>query len=124
VHFPTDPKWPYSVSYQYYQQKNWALAIDWFLKSLTLRLGYVEVLHLKGYALTALGHEKEATSAFFDCIGYWEQMAAETQDRGRPSFGKAHFQVHKLHLKHGLSLKAGRHLEIAARIHSSGDDVL
>ena len=31
---PQEAKWPYMVGYQYYQQKDWPQAIDWFAKAL------------------------------------------------------------------------------------------
>ncbi len=121
---PTDPKWPYSVGFQYYQQKDWARAIDCFSKALALRPGYVKVLYRKGYAHVSLGQEQDAIQAFLSCISSWEKLSGEVQDRDRSAYGKAQFQMGKLYLKKGLSLKARRHLEIAAQIHSGDHDVL
>lgn len=119
-----DPKWPYMIGYQHYEKQNWRQAIDWFGKALALRPGYVKVLYRKGYAHIALSEEKEAIESFTNCINQWEKMTTEEQDRDRASYGKAQFQLGKLHLKKGLSLKARRHLQIAAQIHINDHNFL
>ena len=121
---PTDPKWAYSVGFQYYQQKNWARAIDCFSKALALRPNYVKVLYRKGYAHVSLGQEQEALQTLLSCINSWENLSGEAQDRDKSVYGKAQFQLGKLYLRKGLSLKARRHLEKAAQIHSGDHDVL
>ena len=121
---PQDPRWPYMIGFQHYQQKAWEQAIDWFAKALALRPEYVKVLYRKGYAHTALGQEQEAIRTLSDCINYWEKMTPEAQERDRSNYGKAQFQLGKVYLKKGLSLKARRHLQIAAQIHPQDHDFL
>jgi CspA family cold shock protein len=76
------------------------------------------------YAHTALGQEHEAIEALADCIAYWEKMTPTAQEYDRPSYGKAQFQLGKIYLKKGLSFKARRHLQIAAKIDSQDHNVL
>jgi tetratricopeptide (TPR) repeat protein len=121
---PTDPKWPYMIGYQYYQQKDWSRAIERFDKALALRPGYVKVLYRKGYAHTALGQEQEAIDALSDCIAHWGRMTPAAQERDRPSYGKAQFQLGKIYLKKGLSFKARRHLQAAAQTDPKDHDIL
>lgn len=112
------------VGFQFYQQGDWPQAVEWFAKALVLRPGYVKVLYRKGYAHTALGQEQEAIRTLSDCISYWEKMTPEEQDRDRSIYGKAQFQLGKVYLKKGLSLKARRHLQVAAEIHPQDHDFL
>jgi tetratricopeptide (TPR) repeat protein len=121
---PGEAKWPYMIGYQYYNQKNWPQAIEWFSKALELRRGYIKALYRKGYAHAAIGQEPQAINALTECISFWEETTPEAQERDRPIYGKAQFQLGKIYFKKGLSLKAGRHLEIAAQIHSTDQDVL
>jgi tetratricopeptide (TPR) repeat protein len=121
---PADPKWPYMVGYQHYQQKAWARAIEWFDNSLKLRPRYVKVLYRKGYAHIALGQEEEATRALSSCIDSWAKMTPTAQESERPSYGKAHFQLGKIYLKKGRAFKGRGHLQIAAQIDSKDHDVL
>lgn len=121
---PQDPRWPYMVGFQYYQKKAWEQAIDWFAKALAIRPGYVKVLYRKGYAHTALGQEQDAIKTFGECISSWETMTPDAQERDRSTYGKAQFQLGKVYLKKGLSLKARRHFQIAAQIHPQDHDVL
>jgi tetratricopeptide (TPR) repeat protein len=51
-------------------------------------------------------------------------MTPEAQERDRSVYGKAQFQLGKVYLKKGLSLKARRHLQIAAEIHAQDHDFL
>jgi tetratricopeptide (TPR) repeat protein len=121
---PQDPRWPYMVGFQYYQQKAWEQAIDWFARALAIRPGYVKVLYRKGYAHTAVGQEQDAIKTLGKCISSWEAMTPDAQERDRSTYGKAQFQLGKVYLKKGLSLKARRHLQVAAQIHPKDHDVL
>lgn len=121
---PQDPKWPYMVGYQHYEKKAWREAIDWFNKALTLRPGYVKVLYRKAYAHIALSQEKEAFESLTECINQWEKMTIEAQDRDRASYGKAQFQLGKLHYKNGYSLKARRHFQIAVEVYPNDHNFL
>jgi tetratricopeptide (TPR) repeat protein len=121
---PQDPRWPYMIGFQHYQQKAWEQSIDWFARALALRPGYVKALYRKGYAHTALAQEQEAIKTLSDCISYWEKMTPEAQERDRSNYGKAQFQLGKVYLKKGLSLKARRHLQIAVQIHPQDHDFL
>lgn len=121
---PEEPKWPYMIGYQYYDNQRWEEAIDWFTKALKVRPGYVKVLYRKGYAHVALGQENEAINALSDCIKAWERLTPDIQERDRVTYGRAQFQLGKLLLKKGLSRKASQHLEIAARFNSQDPDFL
>jgi tetratricopeptide (TPR) repeat protein len=121
---PREAKWPYMVGYQYYNQKDWPRAVEWFSKAVELRRGYVKALYRKGYAHAALGQEPQAINAFTECISSWEKMTPEAQEHDRANYGKAQFQLGKIFFKKSLSLKARRHLQIAAQIHSADQNVL
>jgi tetratricopeptide (TPR) repeat protein len=121
---PHMAKWPYMIGYQYFDQKDWPQSIEWFSKALELRRGYVKALYRKGYAHVALGQEPQAINAFTECVSSWEKMKPEAQELDRSNYGKAQFQLGKVYFKKGLSLKARRHLQVAAQIHSTDQDVL
>lgn len=120
---PQEAKWPYMIGYQYYEKKVWKEAIDWFAKALDVRPGYVKVFYRKGYAHVALTQDNEAINALTECIRNWEKMGPEAQDQDRVIYAKAQFQLGKLLLKKGLSIKAARHLEIATQ-HAKDHDFL
>jgi tetratricopeptide (TPR) repeat protein/cold shock CspA family protein len=121
---PANPRWPYMIGYQHYQQGGWREAIDWFDRALALHPGYIKALYRKGYAHTQVGQEQEAIRAHSECIGSWEKSTPDAQERDQSNYGKAQFQLGKIYLRKGLSLKARRHLQIAARIHDDDHDVL
>lgn len=121
---PRDARWPYMVGYQFYQQDDWTQAVEWFAKALALRPDYVKALYRKGYAHTALSQEQDAIKTLSDCISYWEKMTPEAQEHDRSNYGKAQFQLGKVYLKKGLSLKARRHFQIAAQIHPQDHNFL
>ncbi|HEX8139490.1 MAG TPA: tetratricopeptide repeat protein [Pyrinomonadaceae bacterium] len=121
---PQNPRWPYMIGFQFYQQEDWTKAVEWFAQSLTLRPDYVKALYRKGYAHTKLSQEQEAIKTLSECISYWEKMTPEAQERDRSNYGKAQFQLGKVYLKKGLSLKARRHLQIAAQIYPQDHDFL
>lgn len=121
---PLEPRWPYMIGYQYYNQKDWPRAIEWFSKALELRRGYIKALYRKGYAHAAVGQEPQAINALTDCISSWEKTTPDAQERDRPIYGKAQFQLGKIYFKKGLSLKARRHLQVAAQIRSTDQDIL
>jgi tetratricopeptide (TPR) repeat protein len=121
---PQEAKWPYMIGYQYYEKQAWKEAIDWFAKALGVRPGYVKVLYRKGYAHVALAQENEAINALSECIKHWEKMTSEAQDQDRSIYAKAQFQLGKLLLKKGLTLKASRHLEVAAQHQAQNHDFL
>jgi len=120
---PQEAKWPYMIGYQYYEKKVWKEAIQWFAKALDVRPGYVKVLYRKGYAHVALTHDNEAINALTGCIRNWEKLGPEAQDQDRVIYAKAQFQLGKLLLKKGLSIKAARHFEIATQ-HAKDHDFL
>jgi tetratricopeptide (TPR) repeat protein len=121
---PKDARWPYMIGYQHYQQGSWTEAIDWFSKALVMRPAYLKALYRRGYAHTAVGQESQATSDLSACIGYWEEATPDEQELDRPIYGKAQFQLGKIYLKKGLSLKARRHLQIAAQVCPNDHDTL
>ena len=121
---PQEPKWPYMIGYQYYEKQAWKEAIDWFAKALEARPAYVKVLYRKGYAHVALAQEHEAINTLSECIRCWEKASPEAQDQDRLIYAKAQFQLGKLLLKKGLSIKAARHLEIAAYNQAQNHDFL
>jgi tetratricopeptide (TPR) repeat protein len=121
---PQEAKWPYMIGFQHYQNKDWKEAIKWFDRALDLRPEYVKVLYRKGYAHVALAQENEAINALSDCIRHWEKMNSDAQEQDRSIYAKAQFQLGKLLLKKGLTVKASRHLQIAAQNHAQDHDFL
>lgn len=120
---PYKAKWPYMVGYRFYARSQWQKAIQWFDKALSLDANYVKALYRKAYAHVALGQQEQAVTALNACIDGWQRLPPEFQQTERKYFGKANYQLGKLLLAKGFSLKARRLLEIAVRFEADDPDV-
>lgn len=105
--------WPYMVGYQYYAQSQWAEAVHWFDRSLSIRPAYLIVLYRKGYAHLCLLQGAEAEQALTSCLKVWELLSPEGQRENRKCFSDACFQLGKFYLNEGLRLKAKKYLKLA-----------
>jgi tetratricopeptide (TPR) repeat protein len=103
---PKLAKWPYMVGYQYYDQKKYREAIEWFDKALLLFENYLIVLYRKGYAHNQINETDAAKSAFEKCISLWKNLDDEDKEKEKKSYSDASFQLGKIFLLSGLSRKA------------------
>ena len=108
-------KWPYTVGYQFYEQGKWKEAIEWFDRALKLRPDYLVVLYRAGYAYTQVGDLDRATQLFEKCVSEWRNLNAEQQAREGKHYSDACFQLGKLLLAKGQTLRAERYLQDAVK---------
>jgi len=103
-----NPKYPYMLGYQYYDQQEYAKAIPWFQKALELKPDYLVVLYRCGYALIQTGDLRVAESHLRDCVRLWRKLE-EGKDREEQTYADACFQLGKIHSERGdwnLAIKA------------------
>jgi tetratricopeptide (TPR) repeat protein len=110
---PKVARWPYMVGYQYYMQTQWAEALRWFDQALRIQPMYFIVLYRKGYTHVRMGQLIEAECTFKSCLTIWENLPPETKQEKRCSYSDVCFQLGKLYLKQGFTLKARRYLTLA-----------
>lgn len=95
---PNNPKYPYMLAYQYYDQEDYANAIPWFRKSLELKPDYLVVLYRCGYALIQTRDLRAAETLLRDCVRYWRELEdGDVKDREKQSYADACFQLGKIH---------------------------
>jgi len=114
--------WPYMVGYQFYAKSEWEQSIEWFDKALELNPDYLKCLYRKGYAQVRAGKHDNATETLKHCLRTWEGSDETTRHTDRKYYANANFQLGKLYLNKGLSLKARRPLEIAVSIDGNDCD--
>jgi tetratricopeptide (TPR) repeat protein len=110
---PKVARWPYMVGYQYYVQSQWAEALRWFDKALSIQPTYLIVLYRKGITHLRMEQLTEAERAFKSCLTIWEDLPSEAQQEKRSSYSEACFQLGKIYLKKGLTFKSRRCLTLA-----------
>jgi tetratricopeptide (TPR) repeat protein/cold shock CspA family protein len=113
--------WPYMVGYQYYALGQWAEALHWFDRALSIRPAYLIVLYRKGYAHRGLSQLEEAEQAWKSGVAAWERLPQEAQRENRKCYSDVCFQLGKLYLEQGLTLKARKYLKPA--VEYDPDDV-
>lgn len=119
---PRAARWPYMVGYQFYMRAQWAEAIEWFDKALSLNQGYIKALYRKGYSHFRLDQTDDCEKALKACIENWRRLSPELQQAERKTYGKANFIMGKAFLARGLSLKAKRPLHIAVQMDGNDPD--
>lgn len=69
---PDNSKWLYMLGYQYYMEKDWKMAVEYFEKALIVNPNYFVVLYRISYANLQLAGEymKLTKSEFWKAIGY------------------------------------------------------
>lgn len=110
---PASAKWLYMIGYQYYCQKDWKSAVEWFEKSLAQYKDYFIVKYRLAYALTQVaggymkltkGEYWQAIGHLNDCHGLWGSF-----DEGkRRSNQSTYFDVCFLHGKALMNLPRNR----------------
>ena len=101
---PQSAKWLYMIGYQYYCQKNWPIAIEWFEKALEHYPDYFVVKYRLAYAyvqvagtymkLTKAGYWK-AIGHLKDCHKLWDTFDDKKKQKERSTY----FDVNFLHGK-------------------------
>ena len=68
---PNNPKWFYMMGYQYYMEKHWEKAIEYFEKALSIKPNYFVVLYRISYAYLQCAGEymKLTKSEYWNAIG-------------------------------------------------------
>ncbi len=103
---PNMAKWFYMVGYQYYDQQQWKNAITWFDQALSRYENYLKVLYRKGYAHTKLNENEAAIDSLQKCINVWKNLNDQDKEKEKNTYSDACFQLGKLYLSAGLSIKA------------------
>jgi len=99
-------KWFYMAGYQYYDQQKWKNAIIWFDQALSRYENYLKVLYRKGYAHTKLNDNEVAIDTFQKCINAWKSLSNQDKEKEKSTYADACFQLGKIYLSNGLTLKA------------------
>jgi tetratricopeptide (TPR) repeat protein len=110
---PQNPRWPYSLGYQYYDQQEYRAAITHFDRALALNPNYIVVLYRKGYAQSQLGPNMRgvALTTFERCrTAYRKLPDDESKQREEKHYLDACYQQGK------LFLDAGNHENAIARL--------
>ena len=101
---PASAKWPYMLGYQYYCQKLWRKAVEWFEKSLNIFPDYFVVKYRLAYAYVQIaGEYKKLTKAEYwkalgllkDCHQLWNSYNEDKKRKERSTY----FDVNFLHGK-------------------------
>src|SRR6266511_3492255 len=103
---PNMAKWFYMVGYQYYDQQQWKNAITWFDQALSRYENYLKVLYRKGYAHKKLNENEAAIDSLQKCINVWKNPNDQDKEKEKNTYSDACFQLGKLYLSAGLSIKA------------------
>ncbi|GIK76115.1 tetratricopeptide repeat protein [Anaerolineae bacterium CFX9] len=95
---PENPKYPYMLGYQYYDQQDFTNAVPWFRKALDLKPDYLVVLYRCGYALVKTGDVRAAEALLRDCVRYWRELEeGDAKDREKKNYADACFQLGKIY---------------------------
>lgn len=118
---PQDAKWPYMVGYQYYDKKDWKKAIQYFDKSLSLDGNYIKALYRNSYARIQIDDLETAEKLLLKCINSWQKLNDGKKVAENNRYSDACFQLGKLYLNKGLTLKAEKWLKEAVN-HDAHDE--
>jgi len=122
---PNVYRWPYSLGYQYYDQREYLKAIEYFDQALKIDPEYIPALYRKGYALSNIeGKRGEALTVFEHCRKAYRALTnGDAKERVRKFYAGACYQQGKLLLKAGnIQLAEGR-LSEAVELKSTEADV-
>lgn len=101
---PDNPKWWYMYGYQFYMQKNWSEAIQYYEKALELDPEYFVVLYRISYAYLQVAGEflKLTKSEFWKAIGHlkkahqvWQSFSVEKKEAEKSTY----FHINFIHGK-------------------------
>lgn len=102
---PNNAKWYYGVGYQYYMQKNWSSANEWFEKALKIYPDYLIVKYRYGYSLRQLCGNKlvlkkaeywNALKQFDECGILWNKFNEESKHQNANIYSDICYQKGKL----------------------------
>jgi len=110
---PRNAKWPYMIGYQYYDKKDWKNAIQFFDKSLSLDCDYIKGLYRNSYARIQIDDLDGAEKLLIRCISSWQKLADEKKGAEKNHYSDACFQLGKVYLSKGLTMKAEKWLKEA-----------
>lgn len=92
---PNNPKWFYMMGYQYYMEKHWEKAIEYFEKALSIKPNYFVVLYRISYAYLQCAGEymKLTKSEYWNAIGYlnkahetWNNFSKEERVKEKSTY--------------------------------------
>jgi tetratricopeptide (TPR) repeat protein len=98
-------KWFYGIGYQYYMQKQWASANDWFQKALVIYPDYLVVKYRYGYSLRQLCGQKlvltkdeywKSLQQFKECESIWNCYTDDLKKQNAATYANICFQRGKL----------------------------
>lgn len=121
---PNQPRWPYSLGYQYYDQQQWDQAIIHFDQALTIQPDYIVVLYRKGYALAQLHESKrgQALTVLEQCRSAYHALTDEDiKKRERKHYADACYQQGKIFAALKRHDKAQERLQEASEIINDAD---
>jgi ''Cold-shock'' DNA-binding domain./Tetratricopeptide repeat. len=110
---PYIAKWPYMIGYQYYDKKDWKNAIQSFDKALSLNGDYIKALYRNGYARIQMDDLDGAEGMLLRCISSWRKLNDEKKVAEKNHYSDACFQLGKVYLNKGLTIKAEKWLKEA-----------
>lgn len=114
-------RWPYMIGYQYYDKKEWAKAIEFFDKAVSLKSNYIKALYRNGYARLQIGDSAGAEPLLLCCVENWRQLDDAGKLNERSRYSDVCFQLGKLYLEKGLTLKAEKWLREAVNLDSDDE---
>ena len=104
-HQPNTARWYYSVGYQYYTEKKWKQANEWFEKALKIYPDYFVVKYRLGYSLRQLCGSKlaltkdefwKALTQFNECEALWETFDEEKRRKNVKIYAEVCYQKGKM----------------------------
>jgi tetratricopeptide (TPR) repeat protein/cold shock CspA family protein len=122
---PDVARWPYGLGYQYYDQQQYAEAMEYFDRALEIEPSYIVVLYRKGYALSTIkGKEGQALTTFERCREAFQALPeGDAKERECKHYADACYQQGKLFLKVGNRRLAEERLLEAAEMKGNEPDV-
>lgn len=122
---PERAQFCYNVGYQYYMNKDWDSAIEWFKKALELYPKYFKVKYRVAYALVQKAGKiyklksqsyLEALKHLEDCDKLWDEMDEEDKEKNKSTYGDICFQKGKILLEKADNNEALNSLRLACSI--------
>jgi len=105
---PNKAMWPYMIGYQYYDQKDYSNAMEWFRKALQIYPDYIVVKYRLGYALTQVCGSMhrlkkpeylEAFKQFEECKVLWDKMNLNVKIKNKKLYSDVCFQQGKIYME-------------------------
>lgn len=122
---PQNAKWFYCVGYQYYMQKDWKNANEWFEKALILYPEYLVVKYRYAYSLRQMCGSMmilrkdeywKALKLLSDCDSIWAKYSPEQKKQNNDTYAAICFQHAKLLIERNHFEEAITYLEKALLI--------